>query len=127
MPFHPEFKVRKGYLETTLHGDVRSGDLSPEGNVFQQAIDQCREHNLTRILLDIRDMVVDLDTMDLFRVAMDCVDLKNPTLSISLLCRKEDILPDRFLETAVDNHGGILQVFSSLPKAKAWLMNPVPD
>jgi len=124
MPFEPTFAVRKGYLQATLRGDIRSDDLSPESNVFQQAVDRCRENELTKILLDVRAISINLDIMDLFKVAMDCVDLKNPTLSVALVTRKEDILPDRFLETVVTNHGGVLQVFSNPRKAKAWLLNP---
>ena len=113
------YRVEGGVMQVKLAGTFPNELLRSEGNLFAPLIENCKENNCRKAVVDARDLEVDFDTVALFRAGVDASDLHSFGLRVALVARKEMI--SSFFDDVTHNRGAPVQVFSDMEAACAWL------
>jgi hypothetical protein len=119
--YKEDFRVEDGVLHVRLSGKFPNELLRKGTNLFQPLADACPTHNCNKVLIDARDLQVDLDTFGLLRAGEDVASMTRMGIHIAILAR-EDML-DPFFEDVAVNRGASVKVFTELDTARSWLEN----
>ncbi len=113
------FRFEDGIVQVHLSGHFPNELLKTKQNVFQPLTDACAEHNCKKVLIDARDLQVEMGTMDLFKAGKDVAALMLNGIRIACLAREDMI--DPFFEDVAINRGAIVSVFTEMDRAREWL------
>ena len=114
-------------LDVTCHDDHLAVRFKGEFNaavgkaVVDTMVASCRQAGLSRILLDCREMGGAISILDRFDMAEYGARVIDRHITIALVGREEDILPDNFFENAAVSRGVRVKVFSDAGEAVGWL------
>lgn len=117
--YKENIKFEDGILKVHLSGEFPKEILGKQINLFQPLIDAASKHNCMKALIDIRELQIQLGTMDLFKAAEDALVLTNSGIRLSLLAREDSI--DVFFENVSVNRGSQVGVFKETKAALEWL------
>ena len=119
--YHQEFQLIDNILHVRLSGKFPEGIMNTNNNVFQQLIDECNNKSITKTIIDICDLDINLNLMELFKAGEDAALLSRQGLNMALVARKETI--DSFFYDVAYNRGGMVNVFNDKGAALEWLQN----
>jgi hypothetical protein len=84
-------------------------------------INAAKEHGVTRVLCDERELEYRLGTFATYEAAA-FISSQAPSVSRAAIICRADLLPDAlFWETVAVNRGLLVRVFKEMAPAKAWL------
>lgn len=120
----PSLSVRitdcDSYTNGRLSGRLKSGALITAFSALQQA-NQSR--GLARIRVDIRCCHGMLSVLDRYQIANRIATFLLSNTRLAILCRPDQILRDRFWETAMTNCGIDGALFTNPTSATQWLLD----
>ncbi len=112
MPFEVSIHKRNDYIHIVLNGEVAAGDVSHHENPWQRVIDECRSHDCSRVIVDLRLAVTEhLSVLSLFMLAKHLRVIRDESIQLAFLVRTDQRRPDRFFETVLFNRGINFQFF----------------
>jgi hypothetical protein len=117
--FRQEFRVKEGVMHLRLAGRLPNEVLHGELNVFTPLINLCEESQCQQVVIDSRDLEVDLDTLEIFRAGVDASDLTRHGLRIALVARQE--MMSSFFDDVIHNRAAPVRVFTDPDAAATWL------
>lgn len=86
-------------------------------------ISACVKANCDKILIDERDLVYTLDTLDTYLLAEYFAKNVPRVASAAIVCQPQHFQDATFWETAAVNRGFKFRVFTSIEQAEKWLEN----
>jgi hypothetical protein len=114
--------VRKGdYLLIRYTGALSASDLPGDQNIFQNIAALCRDYGCERVLLDARELAVDLGAWDLHQLGSFVSEVPDKAIKFAMLGTQDQVPADKFIENVATNRGGRLRVFTEEDEAVAWL------
>ena len=117
-------KKMPGFLQVIMDGEF---SVDSAIKVIDLMIEKSREHNEKRILIDIRNMTGRITVMHRIRIGMYAASLTRQKLATALICREDQMLPDKFLENYLVNRGVRVRVFPNLESGEQWLSKIHPQ
>ena len=117
--FRQEFRVKDGVMHVRLAGRLPNELLSGAQNVFMPLVKLCEESRCQKVIIDSRDLEVDLDTLEIFRAGVDASDLTRYGLRVALVAREE--MMSSFFDDVIHNRAAPVQVFTDPDAAGTWL------
>jgi hypothetical protein len=113
-----EITRREGYIEVDF-----AGEFSPAAamKVVDAMVGACAEAACPKILLDCRRMRGTISVIERFDMAEYGARVIPSRIKVAMLGRKDQILPDRFFESAAVSRGVHVQVFTREEEATGWL------
>jgi hypothetical protein len=111
---------KDGYLLAVVTGEY---NLAEAKDHFMQILAACRERNVFKIVVDVREVVVpgSMTTMSRFEFAAFLARNAGGTLHIAYVGSKAHVDPTRFGETVARNRGLNLKITTDMADAIAWL------
>jgi len=105
-----------------------SGAFSPTAamGVVDLMVAACQETGCPRVLLDCRRMSGPLGVTDRYEVAEYGARVIGHHVTVALLARPDQVLPDRFFESVAVSRGVRVQTFIDATQALAWLGRSTP-
>ena len=113
--FHPEQDV----MHVRVAGTFPMAILERKGNLFQPLIEACEQANCRIVLIDLRELQVDIDTLEIFRAGVDAALVSRLGLRLAFVAREETL--DPFFEDVVTNRGARVEVFTEMDDALKWV------
>jgi hypothetical protein len=122
MDYELEIDRDAGFVTARLAG-VRRPDSLIEAAAEITA--DCRDRGIFRVLIDVREMTGQLDTLETFDVAGRGIPNRTEARRLirsAILDRTENIQRIRFFETVAVNRGLTVKVFDDETDAVRWLL-----
>lgn len=121
MAFTLEFKQEDGYLVVKARGEVNSFEAFSDK--ARRVIEQIVSSGSRRILLDDRKLSVQLDSLDISRIAgqLDSMNMQSMGLRLACLCQSEKREIYDNIETMYQNRSLNFKVFDDELSAVQWL------
>ena len=122
--FESHTEKRGDYLWIRYTGFLASKDLPSGRNTFEAVADLCRENGCKKVLLDARELITELGTMDLFTLGCQLADVPDRSVRFALLGTEKQVPADNFMENVAVTRGSFMRVFTVEDEAIAWLSRP---
>jgi hypothetical protein len=114
------FEVNEGYATFRPEGPITVADLL---SLWQEALKVCRENAVTRLLIDHRKTThASLTTVDRFRFSEGLAAFWDREIRLVLLCRPDQIDPERIGVVVAANRGLQVSVVDSEAEALRHLL-----
>ena len=84
-------------------------------------VEACRQVQISKALLDCRNMTGEIRIFDSFKVAEYGVKMVGAIFKTALVGRQDQMLPDNFVENVAVNRGINLKIFTDADDAIDWL------
>ncbi len=109
---------KKGYILFNF-----TGEFSQEAGkqCIDAMVEVCSQSQISRALLDCRNMTGEIEIMDSFMVAKYGVKMIGSISKFALVGREDQMFPDNFVENVAVNRGINLKLFTDIEKAIDWL------
>ena len=109
---------RKGYVLFEF-----TGEFSQEAGklVIDAMVEACSQSQISRALLDCRNMAGEIQILEGFMVAEYGVKMIGFISKFALVGREDHMFPDNFVENVAVNRGINLKLFTDIEKAIFWL------
>ena len=109
---------KKGYI---LFGF--SGEFSQEAGkqVIDAMVEACTQAQISRALLDCRNMTGEIQILESFMVAKYGIKMIGSISKFALVGRQDQMFPDDFVENVAVNRGINLKLFTDAEEAVNWL------
>lgn len=106
------------YLLVEFHGEfsVESGK-----HCVDRMAEACDKHQLSKVLLDCRNIKGKMPVFDRFQVAEYGASKRRQIGRFALLNREDVLLPDNFVENVAVNRGMQMKIFTDFEQAERWL------
>jgi len=88
---------------------------------YDRILDACDDHGQSRVLIDVREMSGDIPIIDRYAFSQHMARVRRQGFRIAFVGTREQVLPDKFLETAANNLGVPTFVATSVDEAVQWL------
>jgi hypothetical protein len=113
-----EITQRDGFVEVQF-----SGEFNPAAamEVVDLMVAACDETGCSRVLLDCRRMTGPLSVVDRFEVAEYGSQVIERHVTVAMLARPDQILPDQFFEKVAVSRGVRVRVFTDRSRAVSSL------
>ena len=121
MSYERHTEKKGDYLLIRYTGSLAIKDLPRGQNVFQNIADLCRQNECKKVLLDSRELTIDLGTMDLYQIGSLLAETRGSLVKFSILGTDEQVPSDNFMENVAVNRGGFVRVFTVEDEGIAWL------
>ena len=111
---------REGYLLFDF-----TGEFSQEAGkqCIDAMVEVCTQAQISRALLDCRNMTGEIQILESFMVAEYGVKMIGSISKFALVGREDQMFPDNFVENVAVNRGINLKLFTDIEKAVNWLKN----
>ena len=108
--------------ETYIHFDF-TGDFSEVmgKQCIDAMIEACSQVQLSKALLDCRNMTGEIQIFDSFMVVKYAVKMRGIISQTALVGREDQMFPDNFVENVAVNRGVNLKIFTDADEAIDWL------
>ncbi len=115
--------------ENTLvvHATGFDENLSQVRDYGLAIIDAAKEHSVTHVLCDERELEYRLGTFDTYEAAAFISSQAPSVVKAAIICRADALTDALFWETVAVNRGLMVRVFKEMAPAKAWLDGLEPD
>lgn len=87
--------------------------------LIKEAAAACVEENLSRALVDFREMPGKISTADRFQLGVEAASAMRGLLKVAVVYRRSEM--NWFAETVAKNRGANLRIFSEMDEAIKWL------
>ncbi len=114
-----EFLIIDDVMHIKLRGKFPVAVLNSNKNAFLPVIEKCLENACSKIIIDIRDLVINLSVVELHKAGADAAFLSWRGLKVVAVARKETV--SSFFDTVAFNRGGRVRVFTDWDEAMEWL------
>lgn len=111
-------EARDSYLRCTYRGPF---ELAPLLDLMRDLRRYCTEHGHRRVLVDVRQSPGTLTPLARYQHAVEMAKPGGIGARTVVLARPDQVLPDRFWETATRNRGLATRVATTEDEAQAWL------
>jgi len=109
---------KKEYLHVEVSGAF---DKANAREFLRQIFGASREHALSKVFVDIRNIRGPIPTMARFELAEFLASEKDDQIRFAVLESPGQVPDDRFFETVAANRGGIVRVATDVEEAFQWL------
>jgi hypothetical protein len=107
------------HLEAQIEGPVTETSLV---HLFEQVRDEIARHGAKKVLVDLRQASISLSISDMHGLAKLIIQqLAGNIDKMAFVARREDILPEKFLEPSLSNRGLPTLVTEDFDEAIGWL------
>ena len=117
--FTQEFHAEQDVMHVRVAGTFPKAILESKGNIFQPLIEACEQANCRIALIDLRELQVDINTLEVFRAGVDAALASRLGLRLAFVAREETL--DPFFENVVTNRGARVEVFTEMEDAMRWV------
>ena len=107
------------HIRADISGVLSGESLSVDN--WGPLIELCQERGVFRILMDVRELDVAIDTVRLYETGADLRRLRDAGIRVAFLTTPEKISPDLFYETVARNRGVSARTFTNEETAANWL------
>jgi hypothetical protein len=121
MSYRREYSVEGDVFCVELSGELPATALKRDDNLFEPLIQACRDRNLSKILIDARDVQTNLGFMDVFRAAKDLASLPPPQVQVACVVNPRQY--DPLFEQVANTRGAMTRVFMNREDAFDWFEN----
>jgi len=118
MPYSRQYSVEGDVFCVELSGEMPATALKRDDNLFEPLVRACRDRDLTKILIDARNVRTSLGFMDVFRAAKDLASLPPPQMQVACVVREQQY--DPLFEQVANTRGAITRVFTNRKEAFDW-------
>ena len=100
-----------------------SGEFNQEAGkqVIDAMVEACTQSQISRALLDCRNMTGEIQILESFMVAKYGVKMIGSISKFALVGREDQMFPDDFVENVAVNRGINLKLFTDADEAVNWL------
>ena len=109
---------KKEYLHVEVSGAF---DKANAREFLRQIFGATREHALSKVFVDIRNINGPIPTMARFELAEFLASEKDVQIRFAVLESPGQVPDDKFFETVAANRGGIVKVVTDVDEAFQWL------
>ena len=121
MGYGVDVEINKDYISVRYKGSITEQDLSRDKH-YPDLADLCKKNECSKVLLDARDLSVELEFINLFDVGNIFSEPQYWGIKIALLGKKDQVPSDKgFLESVALNRGAYLKAFTDEEEAIEWL------
>ena len=99
MSFERHTEKRCDYLWIRYTVFLGSKQLPSGRNTFEAVADLCRENGCKKVLLDARELITELGTMDLFTLGCQLADVPDRSVRFALLGTEKQVPAEIFFNT----------------------------
>ena len=114
MPQHIQIEPKDEYLHVEVSGAFDSVNAK---EFIRQIFDACRQHDLSKIFVDIRKVEGPISTMARFELAGFFAAEHATSVRMVVLESREQVPDDRFFETVAGNRGASVKVVRDIEEA----------
>ena len=118
--YKQDYHVEDGTLFLNLSGEFPKRLLKTLHNVFSPLAEALATYNCNRILIDARNLAVEMNILELMKSGEDLATGLPPGTYIAMVTTSQQY--NRFFEDVAVNRGALMQVFTDVAKAKEWLV-----
>ncbi len=119
------YEARDGYLYVRATGEFES---SAARDPVLEWIQQARNHNFTRIFVDVTHLAgfddYQATTMTRYNISMFVIELLPRNFRLAVLETPQQIPGGRFSENVMSNRGIAVRITANPNEALEWLMSP---
>jgi hypothetical protein len=112
------FRIRPTYLLCHFTGPC---DLPALIELTRTVREYCNEHGHRRVLVDVRESHGTFSVLARYRHAVEIAKPGWLGIRVAIVARPDQVLPDRFWETATRNRGLDTRVVTDSEEGVAWL------
>jgi hypothetical protein len=120
MSYEKHVERRADHIVIRYTGSMTADDLPKGRNVFQDIAALCQSSGCERVLLDARELSVDLGTFDFFQLGSKVAEVSDRRIRFAMLGTVEQTL-DVLMEDVAANRGANARSFTDETEALAWL------
>jgi len=106
------------YLQAEISGPF---DVRHTQNIMAQIIQSCRDHGLSKALIDMRLIEGTIPIVDRFELAEFVALMTNNVIRMAFIGTPEQMQPEKFFEKASRNRGALVMVTTDQQEAVEWL------
>lgn len=123
MVYREEYKKEGDCLFIRLTGELPVDLLTSDANVFEPLAGACKAHECRKVLIDARELSVDMNVMDIFKAGKDLSALTVSGLKAAFVAPVGQL--DPLFEHVATNRGAFMRVFTDVVKAVHWLRKDI--
>jgi len=110
--------------EQIITANLNGNGTAKEGiSEFPKIVRFCKDHNKNKLLVNIINTKLSLDTMGVFQAAVNMEIFRDNHIKVALLSLIELKDESHFAETVAQNRGTNFRTFTDLDTAINWLLN----